>query len=441
MTGSRHWLERLMLVRPEERSATLLAFLMAFVLMAAYLVLRPVRDAMASDWSDAEVSLLWNLQLVLSIVLVGLYSAAVSRWSLRRVVPGVYSLFALSFLGFWLATPLVADTVLLDKGFYLWVAAFSLFNMSVFWSLMSDSFDADQGRRLFAVIASGASAGAIAGPAIPALFAAYLGLDRLMLIAALGVLMVVPLMWLLQRMRPASLTRRPPRDQASARHIDLRWWSGFRDAANNPYLRAIGLFILLYVFVGSFVYFIQKNLLADFTRVERTQILSSVSWLVNTLTFVCALLVTGRLVNRAGMVLTLACVPLILLVGMAAIAVAPFVVVLLAVDVVRRVGNYAVTRPAREMLFTEVTADQRFKAKQVLDVVVYRGGDAASGSIFALLSEGLGLALPVMALVGSAVAGLWAAVAVYLGRRYDDVAAAPPLTLEAPEAGAAMAIR
>lgn len=167
------------------------------------------------------------------------------------------------------------------------------------------------------------------------------------------------------------------------------------------------------------MYFIQKNLLAEFTRVERTQILSSVSWLVNTLTFACALLFTGRLVNRAGMAMTLTGVPLLLLVGMAAIALAPLVVVLLAVDTLRRVGNYAVTRPAREMLFSQVTTDERFKAKQVLDVVVYRGGDAASGSVFALLSEGLGLALPAMALLGSAVAGLWSFVAVYLGRQYQ----------------------
>ncbi len=440
MSVANSWLEKLTLIRPEERPATLLSFMMVFILMAAYLVLRPVRDAMASDWSDAEVSLLWNLQLVLSVVLVALYSMAVSRWSLRRVVPGVYTLFALSFLGFWLATPLVSDATLLEKGFYLWVAAFSLFNLSVFWSFMSDSFDAEQSRRLFAIIATGASAGAIVGPAIPALFAGYLGLDRLMLIAALGVMMVVPLILALQRMNSTSPRGGPdgPQFPRPAERIGGRWWSGFHDVISNPYLRAIGLFILLYVFIGSFVYFIQKNLLAEFSRVERTQILSGVSWLVNTLTFACALLVTGRLVNRAGMASTLACVPLALVVGMAAIALAPLIVVLLAVDVARRVGNYAVTRPAREMLFTQVSADQRFKAKQVLDVVVYRGGDAASGSLFALLSEGLGLALVAMAGIGSVVAGLWALLGVYLGRCYQFAEDGRPRSSGATDVGPAM---
>ena len=244
-----------------------------------------------------------------------------------------------------------------------------------------------------------------------------------MLVAAAGVVIVVPMFVALRRIDTgkgpigAMRTRSP----TLSGPIDRRWWSGFRDTICNPYLRAIGLFILLYVFVGSFVYFIQKNLLAEFTRVERTQILSGVSWLVNTLTFGCALFFTGRLVNRAGMVTTLACIPVTLLIGMAAIAFSPLIVVLLAVDVARRVGNYAVTRPAREMLFSRVSTDERYKAKQVLDVAVYRGGDAASGTVFAFLSEGLGLALAPMAFIGSGVAALWMTVGIYLGLRYDAV--------------------
>jgi AAA family ATP:ADP antiporter len=416
-----NWIESLTQIQTHERLPTLLSFLIVFTLMAAYFVLRPVRDAMASDWSDLEVSWLWNLQLALSIGLVALYSLAVSRLPLRRIVPGFYTLFAFSFMGFWLATPLVSNATLLEKAFYLWVAAFSLFNLSVFWSLMSEIFSPSQSRRLFAIIASGASAGAIVGPAIPVLFAGHLGLDGLMLVAAVGVLAVVPAILVLQEL---TARRYPDAErqiglQGIGQPISRQWWSGFWDVINDPYLRAIGVFILLYVFVGSFVYFIQKNLLAEYSRVERTQILSGVSWLVNTATFACALLLTGRLVNRAGMASTLACVPLALLVGMGALAFSPLIIVLLAVDTARRVGNYAITRPAREMLFTRVTTDQRYKAKQVLDVVIYRGGDAFSGSVFALLTDGLGLALSTMALIGTGMAGLWALVGGYLGQRYE----------------------
>ncbi|MEO0973342.1 MAG: MFS transporter [Pseudomonadota bacterium] len=414
------WFEGITLIRPNERRATLLSFVVVFMLMASYFVLRPVRDAMASDWSDAEVSLLWNLQFFLSAGLVVLYSFTVSRVKLERVVPGVYAMFALSFLAFRLGTPLVSDPTLLEKGFYMWVSAFSLFNVSVFWSFMANTFTPDQSRRLFATIGAGASAGAIVGPAVPTLFAQALGLEALLLIASGGLLAVVPVILWLQRMKVTQLDNSQHHLSVDdlAQPLGQRWWSGFRDVLRNRYLLAIAVFILLYVFIGSFVYFIQKNLLVEFTRVERTQILSGISWLVNTLTFICALLVTGRLVRRCGMATTLALLPLVLLVGMAALAFAPMIVLLLAVDVARRVGNYAVTRPAREMLFTQVSTDQRFKAKPVLDVVVYRGGDAISGSLFALLSEGLALGLGAISLVGSAVAALWTVVALYLGRRY-----------------------
>ncbi len=421
MSRVRGWFEGITLIRPNERQATLLSFIVVFLLMAAYFVLRPVRDAMASDWSDAEVSMLWNLQFFLSTGLVALYGFTVSRVPLKRVVPGVYTMFAFSFMAFRLATPLVSDPTLLEKGFYMWVSAFSLFNVSVFWSFMADTFTRDQSRRLFATIGAGASAGAIAGPAVPALFAQSVGLEALLLIASCGLLAVVPIILWLQRIKVTQLDNAQHELSADAlsSRLEGRWWSGFRDVLSNPYLLAIALFILLYVFIGSFVYFIQKNMLAEFTRVERTQILSGISWLVNTLTFACALLVTGRLVRRCGMATTLACLPVTLVVGMAALAFAPLIVLLLAMDVARRVSNYAITRPAREMLFTQVSADQRFKAKPVLDVVVYRGGDAISGSLFALLSEGLALGLGAIALIGSAVAALWALVGVYLGGRYQ----------------------
>jgi len=413
------FVEHMILIRPQEQRATAASFTMVFLLMASYFVLRPVRDAMASDWSDAEVSLLWNIQFFLSAGLVSLYSLAVSRLAFRWVVPVVYGGFAASFLLFFLATPKLANPDLAEKAFYLWVAAFSLFNLSVFWSFMADTFRREQGQRLFAVIGSGASAGAIAGPGIPALWADSLGIDALMLLASLGLLLVVPLIFYLQRLKVTDLDNRTGHADLVDHRIGGLWWSGFRDVLRNPYLLAIAAFITLYVFIGSFVYFEQKNLLAAYTRTERTQILGAIDWIVNTLTFLCAFLVTGRMVQRLGMTITLALVPIMVTVGLLVLAVAPLIVVLLALQVTRRVGNYAVTRPARELLFTEVSMDERFKAKAVIDVVVYRGGDALSGSLFALLTEGLGLGLAAVAAIGAAIAATWSALGLFLGRLFD----------------------
>jgi AAA family ATP:ADP antiporter len=412
-------LDKLTKVHPNELKATVVSFAIVFILMASYFVLRPVRDAMASDWSDAEVSALWNLQFFISAGIVSLYGLIISRVTFKNVVPLVYSCFALSFMLFYFIAPMFSDPTLIEKAFYIWVSAFSLFHLSVFWSFMSDTFSKEQSKRLFSIVSSGASAGAIAGPIIPALFAETIGLDTLMLIASLGLLAVVPLVLYMYRLKSTELQNDDLSADLSSAKLNSQWWSGFKAVVTNKTLLVISLFILLYVFIGSFVYFEQKNLLAEYTRPERAEILGSIDWLVNSLTFIFAFFVTGRMVSKLGMAATLALVPFAIMIGMMILAFAPLLVVVLGIQVARRAGNYAVTRPAREMLFTEVTVDERFKAKPVIDIVVYRGGDAVSGSLFALLSEGLGLGLAAISVVGAAIAAVWGGMAIYLGRRYD----------------------
>lgn len=413
-------IETLTLMKPDEQKAAFASFMMIFILMAAYFTLRPIRDAMASDWSDTEVSFLWNIQFFLSIGIVSLYSLAVSRLRFTYVVPLVYGAFSASFLLFYLATPLFDDPTILEKAFYLWVTAFSLLNISVFWSFMSDTFTEDQSKRLFAFIGVGASAGAIIGPAIPTIFADKLGLENLMLIASIGLLLVIPVILYLNKLKHSELGNIDHKTNTGKIKIGGKWWTGFRDTFNNKYLLGIALFILLYVFISSFIYFQQKNLLAEFSRVERAQILGGIDWAVNTLTFVFAFTLTGRMVKKIGMSFTLASVPFLLVIGMSILAFAPIIVILLAVQMVRRVGNYAVSRPAREMLFTNVTQEERFKAKPVIDVVVYRGGDAVSASLFSVLTDGLGLGLIIMSLIGSGIAAIWAMVGIYLGKIYNE---------------------
>ncbi len=414
-------IDRVSKVHPNELKATIISFAIIFILMASYFVLRPVRDAMASDWSDSEVSFLWNLQFFISIAIVSLYGLIISKLKFKNVVPLVYTAFAVSFLAFYFLVPLFPDPTLVEKSFYVWVSAFSLFHISVFWSFMADTFNKEQSKRVFSIVAAGASLGAIVGPAIPTIFAEKLGLDNLMLIAAVGLMLVVPLVIYMYRLKSEDLLNEALEADLSQAKLNAQWWTGFKAVVTNKTLLGIAAFILLYVFIGSFVYFEQKNLLADYSRADRTQILGSIDWITNTLTFVLAFFVTGRMATKLGMAATLALVPFIIMAGMIVLAFAPIIVVLLALQVTRRAGNYAVTRPAREMLFTDVTKDERFKAKPVIDIVVYRGGDAVSGSIFALLSEGLGLGLAAISLVGAGIAAAWGALAVYLGRKYDGI--------------------
>ena len=406
-------------IEANEIKATVTAFAFVFILMASYFILRPVRDAMASDWSDAEVSFLWTLQFFISIAVISLYGFAVSQIKFRHLVPAIYSLFAASFVLFYLGTFMFEDRVLIDKSYYVWVSTFALFNTSVFWSYMADLFNKQQAKRLFAIIASGASAGALVGPAIPTIFAGIAGGDTLTLIAAIMLMLPVPLVPYLARLKVTDLRNENVHADINEIKIGGNPFAGFKMFLTNPYLLAIGVFLLLYTVNGSFLYFQQKNLLEAYDRETRTQILGSITLLINLLTFGLAYFATGRLVKKLGMGITLALMPVLMVMGMMILAFTPVITVLLALNVVRNAGNYAVTQPARQMLFTEVDKETRFKAKPVIDVVVYRGGDMMTAWFFTSLTEGLGLGMAAVSMVGSGIAVLWAAVGIYMGRVYD----------------------
>lgn len=411
-------IEMLSQVKQNEIKVTIASFAMVFILMAAYFILRPVRDALASDWSNAEVSMLWNMQFFISLAIVSIYSLAIDKIRFKYIVPTVYSLFAFSFVAFYLLIPMMSSAVIVEKAFYVWVSAFSLFHISVFWSLMSDTFSQKQSVRLFPIIAAGASAGALVGPAIPALFGGVLEQGQLMLIAATALMCVVPLTLYIYRLKKSHLNNQVVTSHREQSPLGQGWASGFKALLSSPKLLGIAAFILLYVFINGFVYFEQKQLLAPYSRPERTQILASIDWVVNILTFVMAFFVTGRLVKKLGVGTGLALLPILLTIGFVLLAFIPSVMVLLIIQVIRRTGNYSLTRPSREMLFTQVTHDERFKAKPVIDVAVYRGGDAVSGTLFALLTDGLGLGILAISLVGAGIASVWASLGFYLGKGY-----------------------
>jgi AAA family ATP:ADP antiporter len=412
-------LNRAVKIETHEVRATLTSFSFVFLLMAAYYILRPVRDAMASDWTDAEVSWLWTINFFFSAIAVSLYGGAVSSVRFRNLVTSVYAFFALSFLLFYVGTQVTSDRELIDKSFYVWISVFSLFHISVFWSFMADLFSKTQSLRLFGFIGAGASAGGLAGPAIPAFFAGSIGTDNLILIAAVLLLLTIPIIGLLQRLKEVDLHNESLHvGSDNLEYIGGNPLSGFTEFLKSPYLLGIGLFILLYTSIGSFVYFELKNLLADYDRETRSQIWAGMDLAVNSLTLIIALFITGRMATRFGLAFTLASVPVLISGGMLVIAATPTVAMVVGLQIIRRAGNYAITRPGREMLFTAVDRETRFKAKPVIDIVVYRGGDMLNAWAFTGLTQGLGLGLAAVAGVGALIAALWAVVGIYLGRAF-----------------------
>ena len=408
-------------VEPHEMKATVLSFVFVFTLMAAYFIIRPVRDAMASDWSRTETSLLWTMTFFFSVVAVSVYGYVISRVRFERVVPGVYIFFALSFAAFYAGSMLVTDPTLVDKCFYVWLSVFSLFHVSVFWSYMSGLFNKSQAVRLFAVIASGASVGAMVGPAIPGFFAEDIGVMNLMLVSAVMLLIPVPLISQLQAIKGNELGNADlEADLSNAKRLGKNPFSGFTLFLTNPYLLAIGLFILMYVTMSTFVYMELREMLAAYERPERAEILGRIDLTINFLAIVTALFATGRIATRFGMSTTLAIIPILMVGGWMVVAAVPLLGVLIGLQIARRAGNYAVTRPGREMLFTVVDDETRYKAKPVIDIVVYRGGDMVTAWFHTALREVFSLSLTGVAIVAAFIAAAWAASGAYLGRTYGE---------------------
>jgi len=407
-------------IRANEVAATLLSFCFVFCLMFAYNIMKPVRDAMPPDWSDSALAWLWTYNFIFSIVAVSAYGYAVSRVRLKYLIPGVYAFFALSFVLFYLGASSLENAVFINKSFYLWISLFSLFHISVFWSLMADLFTKQQAPRLFAFIASGASIGTMAGSALAFSLSTIIGNLNLMLIAAVVLVALLPLGAVLYHLKA---TRMPAPAGSPAANSEVTVsgnpLAGFEAFVRNPFLLGIGIFIFLYTALGSFVYFEIKNLTVDMDSDARTQMWAGINLIINAISIVVAMFATGRIASRFGVAKTLAMVPLLVGVGFMIVVVNPLLAVVLGSWVVLKGGNYAITRPAREMLYTLVSREDRFKAKPVIDIVVYRGGDTLAAWAFAGMTAGLGFGIAAMAAAGTVLAVLWASVGIYLGRQYD----------------------
>jgi AAA family ATP:ADP antiporter len=407
-------------IEPHELLATLLSFTFVFVLMTAYFILRPVRDALSSDWTDEQLSWLWTSTFFFSLIAVSIYGAVISRVRFKVIVPSVYAFFAASFVAFYILGSTLGDNDLVNRAFYVWLSVFSLYHLSVFWTFMSGLYNNEQAKRLFSVIAMGASTGAIVGPSIPTFFAGSIGTLNLLLIAAVLLMVPIPIILKLEQLRSSHLGNDDVQvNLSSEQKLTGNPFSGFTNFVSNPYLLAIGVFILLYVVMNTFIYFELRKMMGDFDRELRTQIWGGIDLAVNSLALITALFATGRLATRVGMPATLALIPVLMVGGWAVVALSPALTVLIALQVARRAGNYAITRPGREMLFTAVDADTRFKAKPVIDIVVYRGGDVLTAWAYTALTATLGLGLSGVASIAAVVAGVWAAAGIFLGRAYD----------------------
>ena len=406
-------------IRREEVAPAAWSALYFFSLLSSYYVLRPVRDEMGVAAGVEHMQWLFTGTFLAMLAVVPLFGWAASRLPRHRLLPAVYGFFIANIALFFLLFHLWRGSPWLAAAFFIWLSVFNLFVVSVFWSFMADIYSNLQAKRLFGIISAGGSAGAITGPALTTLLAERLGPANLLPVSAAFLALALICM-----VRLGAWARsRPGHGDRRVGGIGGGVWEGIRAVVRSRYLIGISGFIWLYTTLATFLYFQQASIVqATFSGAgERTAVFAAIDLGVNALTVFVQLLVTGRLVQRLGLPVALALVPAGLMAGFAALGTVPVFGVLVAVQVLRRAGSYAVTKPGREMLFTPVPSAEKYKAKNFIDTVVYRGGDALSGWLYAGLS-GLGLGLAGVAWLAVPLAGLWLALGVALARHRASLA-------------------
>lgn len=426
-------LKRFVNVKDEEVGSVLLSFVYFFTLMCGYAILKPLRDEMATAGGVKNVSWLFTATFVVMLVAVPAFSALVSRWPRQRVIPLVYRFFLLNLVAFFGVLKLGVARDEVARAFFVWVSVYNLFVVSIFWSFMADLFASEQGRRLFGFIAAGGTAGMLVGPFLVKLLAEPLGATNLMLLTA------VLLEGSAQCVRSLSsrASRVPSRAAATEAPVGGGVFAGLRLLFSSPLLLGLALQMLLYATTSTFLYNQQAHIVdkvASGTN-ARAAAFADIDFWVQVLTLVLQAVVTGRLIRRFGLGVALAMAPLLTALGFAGLAVVPSLGVLIGFKSLRNASHYAFERPGREILFTSVDRETKYKSKGFIDTVVYRGSDSVSAWLYTGL-DSFGLGTAGLALAAVPFAGLWLAVSLWLARlqRAAAPAAAPAL---APVADAA----
>jgi len=414
-------------VEPGEMQALFWSFFYFLALLCSYYIIRPMRDAMGIAGGVDKLQWMFTGTFLLMLAAVPLFGWVAKRFPVRRFLPYVYYFFIANLILFFVLFKSNVTDAYVARAFFIWTSVFNLFIVSVFWSFMADVFNNEQARRLFGIIAAGGTAGALTGPVLTAALVGTLGAPNMLLIsvAFLGVAVVCIhriIAWK-KSIDPDSVYSEGTSEAAGEQAIGGSILAGVRLVFRSSYLTGICLLILLYTTLSTFLYFQQAQIVRDSfdDPANRTAVFAAMDFSVNFLTIVGQLLLTSRIVRKWGLSWALALIPLLLGSGFLLLGMMPTLGVLITVQVLRRAGNYAVMRPAREMLYVVLGKEEKYKAKNFIDTVVYRGGDAVSAWAYAGLKTA-GLSLAAIALTAVPLAGVWAWISFRLGTRQTELA-------------------
>jgi len=418
-------------VRPDEVRAVVVAFVYFFFALSSWFVLRPMRDTVAASSGATQLSWLWVGTLGTMLVANAVFSAVVVRFPPRKFIPYAYHAVALSLVAFYVAFRMLgavegsAADLWIGRAFYVWTSVFNLFVTSLFWCFMADAFQSEQAKRLFGFIGVGGTLGSISGSAVTAGLAARLGSANLLIVSV--VLIEIAVLAVLQFPQTAAMStggtgavlvrgRGAKGDDSAA--LGGSVFAGFTHVIKSRYLVATAVFIALFTFGSTFLYFEQSAIIgATFAdRTSRTVVLARIELAVQVLTVLTQIFFTGRLIRWFGLGVVLAVVPLLSMVGFGLLGGVSSVAAVASFVVLRRAGNFALTNPAMEVLFTVVPREDKYKAKSFIETFVYRIGDQAGAWTFAGLVA-LGLSYTHIAWFAVPICAVWLGVSVWLARQ------------------------
>ncbi len=413
----------------EERRGVAYAFVWLFCILLGYFIVRPVRETMGSIVGTAELQRLFLASFFAMIVAVPLYSALVARLPRRWLVRVVYHFFAFCLLGFWMLMRIESQLVQAwtARILFVWISVFGLFATSVFWSVLADLFSSSQGKRLFGLIAAGGTAGAITGSLITSQIAEHLSTGTLLLLPIAVIEAGLWCAWRLDR-QAGSLQHADPggrihQDQSGDKPTGGGLMTGITHVIKSPYLASICLFLFFVQACGTQLYFEQAEIVkASIADDEsKTKLFAYLDLGTQLLTLVVQVGLSSVILRRLGVGAALVILPIVYAIGFASLAAYQSLSVLVVTVIAARAAGYGIAVPAREVLFTVVSREDKYKSKSFIDTVVLRGGDALSGQIFGSL-RGLQVSLTQINLLALPVTAIWALVAWNLGRRQRRLA-------------------
>lgn len=415
--------QRMFNVRRDEVLPVTLAALFFFCVLTALMLLRPARDALGMQRGIEAVRWLFMGTALVTLLVNPVFGLLVSRFRRLHFIAITYGFFALSLLGFYLLMVLAPQAIGVASGqvFYVWFSVFNLFATMVFWALMADRFSLEQGKRFFALIAVGGTCGAIFGPWLASVLARPLGTPALLLVSAGFLLLALGAAWLVahvqpERARGADDPEAPPVVSERA-VIGGSAWAGMRAVFRSPYLGGIAAYAVILAVMATFIYFTRLQMVAALGADLdlRTAWFARIDVITQVTTLVLQALVTGHVMRRLGVPLTLALLPLTAVLGFIGLAMVASLAMLIVFEAGFRAVQRAIMRPARETLYTVVAREDKYKSKAFIDTFIYRGGDVLGAQLEGLLGR-LGMGLAALASVAVPLAIAWAALGIWLGR-------------------------